>query len=1261
MKGNAPLWCGGSFLCLCLLTTAVVGETIGGRWAQPFRTEYRLSPTRRPPTLYQQEEFIEQFTAAQAGLAASDDALNPAVQDKTKINDLTSADTPDDTLPARMADLTSTVKDVVDKHRRDALLKAVPVIDQQIHRLRQAHRPFEPVVFVHDRGRTDELRTALAGYRKLVADLTDRRTALETAATDLDTAAQSIVPSAQRSIGHLTDSLADLYTTPADAAKDPLRKRLAAAFPRLPVVIGVRRALTPKWNDLSAALKSLKQPKITPPSDLPASLDARLSNILCRVPAWLNSLAKDLLDQNSHSETVVHHYIGDPKEEQAEAATEAKQDLDVSNDLSKINPAAADLLDQLQRTDLPAAVLPHGFAIGPLSDTVHSLGQSSSRLSVLLTMLQQPYPANLDRWVSDQFQLYYFDDVARLIQVLSTEAAIKGGQIGLSDKADAARAQLDQATQDLQQARQAVNDTRQEVAARQAALQTAVANDSAALKTATVDAARTVNGVETLKRRKSLADADLKLAKSEQDEAKAVRDQAKTDRDQAQTAGDPSLPQKQARLDAAQRRLDADDHRVDLTQRQTDGVSADLDQATTADTSAQTKLTNAKSQLDADQNEQTGLAAKVQQAQTAAQTAADKLGSATTTAFIDAQAENLAFARARDNVPFWASYPKPDDPDPLRRVILFGFPDSKLLFIRGDRTDVQRVKKMLASFDQPVSQSLLTLWSLEISSDGSPEGATKATKALQLVRNELAVSRIQSDSALDLLREVMAKQIDAARTAFDSEHNQATLLDREDQNISAFYDGEVLRRLGWPTTQDLISRREKPVFLRAHIPDPERLTTLAEALIRLSLAKRQYQLQIVREFCEQLSSRMQQDTQDAIPGYKPALPPAYRFANLIRFVGQDPTAAAGISSFQRELTDALQAELVERYTRDLKELVNRIVDLRAQLADPKLDRPRRASLCGELTNAMEDPLIPWYRVKLVLLSDESVVDYVKSRSAAQLLEDPLLFAGVSVGRARNARVAALNEMLKKYLQAVNDDLQAQIVQPMLDRLRGQLVNEAKVGVGVIQQTTVLASNRLVARVDPSASANLALGEEVNILQEATQLAQLVAAAETGGATSALGRITSTLGGVDRLPRDAPPGVYGVTTGNVFQVTPITDPTGQALRFRFDHVASTQIREPNGTANPQLSGIDRHGVNTEVQLSNHEIRLISQFDVNTRLGIAPRHSGGIPILKDIPGVKEIPLIGWFTLRQGHAAEVQQSLILAQTTMLPTIGDLVDLLR
>jgi hypothetical protein len=262
----------------------------------------------------------------------------------------------------------------------------------------------------------------------------------------------------------------------------------------------------------------------------------------------------------------------------------------------------------------------------------------------------------------------------------------------------------------------------------------------------------------------------------------------------------------------------------------------------------------------------------------------------------------------------------------------------------------------------------------------------------------------------------------------------------------------------------------------------------------------------------------------------------------------------------------------------------------------------------------------------------------------------LSYSGLSTA---SPRVAAADQMLKEIIIAVEDDLARDFVQPMITGLRTRLTRKRGVGVGVVQRESLLATNRGVARIDPRASAQLAVGDEEDILSGVQQLAQLYGAVQSGGALAALGAL-------QQQPREPQPEIYALNTGNRFQVTPIFDPSGQALRFKFDFVATANVQEPNGTTNKQLSRIERHTVNTEVQLSNLETREISRFEVNARLGLPTTYWGGLPILKDIPHIRPwVPLVGWFVRKGGSNASAQQSVIFGQTTIYPTIGALIDL--
>jgi hypothetical protein len=255
-------------------------------------------------------------------------------------------------------------------------------------------------------------------------------------------------------------------------------------------------------------------------------------------------------------------------------------------------------------------------------------------------------------------------------------------------------------------------------------------------------------------------------------------------------------------------------------------------------------------------------------------------------------------------------------------------------------------------------------------------------------------------------------------------------------------------------------------------------------------------------------------------------------------------------------------------------------------------------------------------------------------------------------KSRSAREAAANEMLKQMIVAYEDDLDRHFIRPMIKRIRTKVNGSKGLSVGVVQRTSLLATNRLRARVDPRGSAQLGLGQDQDILGAVTQLAQLYAQGQTLGPVGMLPALQA-------LPHKPGPELYAVNTGAEFKVTPIFDPSGQALRFQLDYIAANRVQEPIATKNPQLSRIERHTINTEVQLSNMELREVTRFESDAALGIPTRKSGGIPLLNEIPGIKEIPLIGYFVRHAGHNAVMQESIIFGQTTTYPTISDLLGL--
>jgi hypothetical protein len=97
--------------------------------------------------------------------------------------------------------------------------------------------------------------------------------------------------------------------------------------------------------------------------------------------------------------------------------------------------------------------------------------------------------------------------------------------------------------------------------------------------------------------------------------------------------------------------------------------------------------------------------------------------------------------------------------------------------------------------------------------------------------------------------------------------------------------------------------------------------------------------------------------------------------------------------------------------------------------------------------------------------------------------------------------------------------------------------------------------------------------------------------------------------------------------------------------------TTTIREPVRADEKHLGRVKRHYIDTDVQLSNFELREVSRYTVALK---AARTSSGVPLLEDIPvaGVLFRPL-------PSAESSLQQNLIMAQATIFPTLFDLMGL--
>lgn len=1039
---------------------------------------------------------------------------------------------------------------------------------------------------------------------KKLEEIATRLTSLAEDRTKLGAAVPKGLTCAQGLIGAMSEKVAPLKSLAADAQGEAVLPMLNRSASDLAQVITMKQRVSALWGakqstgGLMRALSALgkSDADLRPVTDGLNTLDADVKNIAEKLKTWIAELSVYEKSEQAKLKALTKQVVEEPAMFSGPAEIAVKAGTRMSADLAHIN-AVLGLLEPQFREVVSATELQS------ISAAAAELVEETRRFGVAVTLLQDALGGSFEKFEADQVSLFYFTDVRRLMYALNPSTFEMGGEADARERAAQARRDLAEAELSLAEAQGQVNGNQRRL--------------------------------EELREEQRQAHAQFLSA-------------------------DSLLTTNGRKLDELKARPDKDERKItEREQRKTD-LQAERDAA--------------KERDDALRNEQTGLPAKIREARNDLVTAQERVRNSRANVIRFALAESEAFARARDNTPFWVAMPIASSTDPAKRVLLYAFADSKTLFLRGNPEDLDRVRDIIARFDRPAPQARMTLWSLELNSTADKAGARSFNDALESIEIELANTRARITTSLSFLRDCINEEVNkVAHAKLDSMKNSGSSQERYDSAVLRwarlhFYQKEVLIRLGFKPDTDFVAGQGFGVT-HFTLPDPAATTTLGEALMVLSLANPTSRINIVRTFKTNLSAQINnlklQDTpvknksgnQDN-PEFLNDVEARFAFMRtamgLDRPIGQ-PTDSAPA---QQEIVRALQAGALDRVIEHQKRLLAELAEIDSARTTALPDdqgalETRRETVVAEILE-----IDGWMQSEFGIRRQRSIpaAGFSAALAKAETKAARALQKQLNPLRKATARVAAADQMLKEMIIAVEDDLDRHFVQPMMVRLRDGLVKQYKgVGVGIIQRTSLLATNRALARVDAGGSAQLALGEETDILEGVQQLANLYLAGATGNALN-------ILGGLNALPRKDSSELYGLTTGGVFKVTPIFDPSGQALRFQFDHVSATMIREPDGTVNPQLPRVERHTVNTEVQLSNMELREISRFNANARLGLPKRTWGGLPIFNSIPWIRRnVPLIGWFVKKQGDAPFVQQSLIFGQTTMYPTIGDLMDLLR
>src|SRR5215213_221426 len=445
-----------------------------------------------------------------------------------------------------------------------------------------------------------------------------------------------------------------------------------------------------KQAAVRADLKTIRDKLVINVRDNPSTIDVIEND------AWLVRLAKAGLDASDQVAALRNNVRGDPVRYSSEGVQKLRDTSPWLDDLrtAQLEWVATEV-QLAASTDLDFQTL---FA----DDAASRLEVSVRLIKAALSDLQDALAGDASNFEADQVSLFYFTDIPRLMQMLNSETHEVGGIRTASEEAAGRRRELTNTELDLADAQSAVNSAQQRVVVLREELRQANAASDAASK---------------LFKRTTLS---LRGAQRDKDS----NDKRFTD---GQCDPPPTDPEKRAKCESL------------ATER--DRASARFTEADQRNKDSEEDKKRTTERSDGLRDEQNGLPSKIAEAESKLSDAQAAVNRQRRSALLAAQAESEAFVKSRDNRPFWIAPVNASSTDPVKHVFLWAFNDSKTVFMRGPRTDMDYVKCIIAKIDQPAPQARMTLWTLELSSDASVGGAKKTNESLELIDRHLSNSR----------------------------------------------------------------------------------------------------------------------------------------------------------------------------------------------------------------------------------------------------------------------------------------------------------------------------------------------------------------------------------------------------------------------------------------------------------------------------------------------------------------------------------------
>lgn len=669
-------------------------------------------------------------------------------------------------------------------------------------------------------------------------------------------------------------------------------------------------------------------------------------------------------------------------------------------------------------------------------------------------------------------------------------------------------------------------------------------------------------------------------------------------------------------------------------------------------------------------------------------------------ALADANVKEAAYARETEE---WEADSIQGSRDPLRCVRLRTAGPGEL-FLRGTPPDISKVRQAIRELDQPAPQMRVTLWTVQVSGEGAQgDGPSRQRlgKAVDQVEEEMGLLRQQLAATTALFQKCVEDQVQKAAAAHPYIGDKPKDGPAPEPAEMFFYDDKVLARLG-EKSDDPKSEAE-PLSPSAYL-HPNRINSLGETLLTLLLAKEEYREAAFRAFLKETPPLLEQmheaslrrsgQTVDAAK--KNELFNAYqdniKITRLLAAFGYRQAQDRSLESLsgdkiydavarQQEYTvNIIRATLRQGHRQQaLSHWDSLIETFNAAQPNEANDANAKAACDGVrqyftaiaknmavsrpakdgMQQAMADLNITGPGLQAILEPTIPVTTPDQMEAIRRALEEK--------GIEGLAQMAVGDQIIKQFVVAAEDDFDAGLIRP---RLRGlqDVASRKSIELGIVQRTGILAGDRRSARVDPKASLEFSFPQPADLLKESVDLVKLVAKGTGAGVaanltalagTGDVGKVLDKLVDINNNRRTPPPDVYKIETGSGVTLTPFLLPDAQNMAFELDYSLSSPVTEPKDLKGRRVARIERHGLQTYVQDSSYEMRELSRFESSVKLAQPVIRSGGVPLLREIPGVRDIPILGYFSKSAGTGIGLQESLIFVHTVQYPTVKALISL--